>query len=45
MSTQPGPLMPTGAGAHMLSISAALRKKLGKDLGDTVHVHLTERLS
>ncbi|MGG7463325.1 DUF1905 domain-containing protein [Plantibacter sp. YIM 135347] len=36
-------LMPTGSGGHMLSISAKLRKKLGKDVGDTVTVHLTER--
>lgn len=38
-------LMPTGTGGHMLSISAKLRKKLGRDLGDTVTVHLTERLT
>lgn len=38
-------LMPTGAGGHMLSISAKLRKKLGKDVGDEVTVHLTERLT
>ncbi|MFJ4107620.1 DUF1905 domain-containing protein [Oerskovia enterophila] len=38
-------LMPTGSGGHMLSISAKLRKKLGKDIGDTVTVHLTERLT
>ena len=38
-------LMPTGSGGHMLSISAALRKRLGKDLGDDVVVHLAERLS
>ncbi len=38
-------LMPTGSGGHMLSISAKLRKKLGKDLGDDVTVHLTERLT
>lgn len=37
-------LMPTGAGGHMLSISAKLRKKLGKEIGDDVTVHLTERL-
>ncbi|WP_338403213.1 DUF1905 domain-containing protein [Arthrobacter bussei] len=36
-------LMPTGIGGHMLSISAKLRKKLGKELGDTVTVHLTGR--
>ena len=38
-------LLPTGSGGHMLSISAALRKKLGKELGDEVVVHLSERLS
>ncbi len=38
-------LMPTGSGGHMLSISAKLRKKLGKDLGDDVTVHITERLT
>ena len=40
-----GGLMPTGQGGHMLSISAKLRKKLGKNIGDTVTVRLTERLS
>lgn len=38
-------LMPTGTGGHMLSISAKLRKRLGKDIGDTVDVHLSRRLS
>ena len=38
-------LLPTGSGGHMLSISAALRKKLGKELGDEVVVHLSERLN
>ncbi|TWX37396.1 DUF1905 domain-containing protein [Frigoribacterium sp. ACAM 257] len=38
-------LMPTGDGGHMLSISAKLRKKLGKDLEDLVTVHLIERLT
>ncbi|WP_235021813.1 DUF1905 domain-containing protein [Rathayibacter sp. VKM Ac-2754] len=38
-------LMPTGTGGHMLSISAKLRKKLGRELGDPVTVHLTERLT
>jgi hypothetical protein len=38
-------LMPTGSGGHMLSISAALRKRLGKELGDEVVVHLAERLN
>ncbi|PPH49971.1 DUF1905 domain-containing protein [Rathayibacter sp. AY1E2] len=37
-------LLPTGTGGHMLSISAKLRKTIGKDLGDVVTVHLTERL-
>ena len=38
-------LMPTGSGGHMLSISAKLRKKLGKEVGDDVTVHVTERLT
>lgn len=38
-------LMPTGSGGHMLSISAKLRKKLGKEIGDDVTVHLSERLT
>ena len=38
-------LMPTGRGFHFLSVSAALRKKLGKGVGDPVEVHLTKRLS
>lgn len=38
-------LMPTGTGAHMLSISAKLRKQLGKELGDSVTVRLQRRLS
>lgn len=38
-------LMPTGVGGHMLSISAKLRKRLGKDIGDNVDVHLSRRLS
>ena len=37
--------MPTGTGGHMLSISAKLRKLIGKDIGDQVTVHLSERLS
>ncbi len=37
--------MPTGAGGHMLSISAKLRSRLGKEIGDDVTVHITERLS
>ena len=38
-------LMPTGSGGHMLSISAKLRKRLGKEVGDEVTVHLSERLT
>ena len=38
-------LMPTGSGGHMLSISAKLRKKLGKEVGDDVVVLLSERLT
>lgn len=38
-------LMPTGSGGHMLSISAKLRKKLGKNVGDEVTVHFSERLT
>ncbi|MDN4481228.1 DUF1905 domain-containing protein [Demequina muriae] len=38
-------LMPTGKGGHMLSLSAKVRKKLGKDLGDGVTVRLTRRLT
>ncbi len=38
-------LLPTGSGGHMLSISAKLRKRLRKELGDPVTVHLSERLT
>lgn len=31
-------LMPSGKGHHFISVSAALRKKLGKGVGDDVHV-------
>lgn len=37
--------MPTGTGGHMLSISAKLRKQLGKEMGDTVTVTLQRRLT
>lgn len=37
-------LMVTGSGGHMLSVSAAMRKRLGKDVGDKVTVHLQRRL-
>ncbi|HEY2556798.1 MAG TPA: DUF1905 domain-containing protein [Diaminobutyricibacter sp.] len=38
-------LMVTGRGGHMLSLSAKLRARLGKDIGDTVTVHLERRLT
>ena len=38
-------LMPTGRGELMLSISAKVRKQLGKEIGDTVSVHLDRRLT
>ena len=34
-------LMPTGQGHHFISVSAALRKKLGKDVGDSVEVWIS----
>jgi hypothetical protein len=36
-------LMPTGSGGLMLSLSAKLRKQLGKDVGDDVTIHVTQR--
>ncbi|MGC4175100.1 DUF1905 domain-containing protein [Demequina sp.] len=36
-------LLPTGAGGHMLSLNSQVRKKLGKGIGDTVEVTLTQR--
>lgn len=33
-------LMPTGQGHHFISVSAALRKKLGKGVGDSVEVRI-----
>ncbi|MCT9819216.1 DUF1905 domain-containing protein [Microbacterium sp. W1N] len=38
-------MMVTGTGGHMVSLNAAMRRKLGKDIGDTVTVHLTQRRS
>ena len=37
-------MMPTGTGGHMLSLNAAVRTKLAKNVGDTVTVRLTRRL-
>lgn len=36
--------MALGDGTHMLPIRADIRRKLGKAEGDTVTIHLTERL-
>ncbi len=33
-------LMPSGQGHHFISVSAALRKKLGKGVGDEVQVRI-----
>ena len=37
-------LMVTGTGGHMLSLSAKVRARLGKQLGDEVTVHLSRRI-
>ncbi|WP_430591854.1 DUF1905 domain-containing protein [Humidisolicoccus flavus] len=37
--------LPTGQGAHLLSVPAKIRKSIGKGLGDEVTVHLTQRLT
>jgi len=35
--------MVTGTGGHMVSLSAKVRKALGKEIGDTVHVVIAKR--
>jgi hypothetical protein len=36
--------MPLGDGRHMLPVKADVRKAIGKEAGDTVTVHLQERI-
>ncbi|GAA2727395.1 DUF1905 domain-containing protein [Cellulomonas aerilata] len=40
-----GAFMALGDGTHKLPVAAAIRRAAGKDDGDEVEVHLTERLS
>ena len=37
-------LMAQGDGTHRLRVKAALRKTIGKEAGDTVHVRIDERI-
>lgn len=39
-----GSFMAMGTGKHMLPVKSELRKAIGKEAGQSVSVHLTERL-
>jgi hypothetical protein len=39
-----GALMAQGDGTHRLPVKAALRKTIGKQAGDSVHVRIEERI-
>ena len=39
-----GALMAQGDGTHRLPVRATLRKAIGKEAGDTVHVRIDERI-
>ncbi len=39
-----GALMAQGDGTHRLPVKVALRKTIGKEAGDTVHVRIDERI-
>ena len=39
-----GALMAQGDGTHRLPVKAKLRKAIGKEAGDTVHVRIDERI-
>jgi hypothetical protein len=39
-----GALMAQGDGTHRLPVRAQLRKTIGKEAGDTVHVRIDERI-
>jgi Domain of unknown function (DUF1905) len=39
-----GALMAQGDGTHRLPVKSALRKQIGKEAGDTVHVRIDERI-
>jgi len=40
-----GSFMALGDGRHKLAVTAAVRRIIGKEAGDTVHVRLTKRRS